>query len=165
MACLLHVQRSGISACQHSCGCALHSLPCSFEIGRSCDSSSRMSWLDSGRPWGLLLCEQAASDNLSSSLSDDSPPAVQPQHRTALRRNVETQRSGLIKTTLCCHDACPQKPFSSIFLFSNSSRGGNEEVQKGRWEQWWALCIESVDLVRMCVLAEAEGLRRESQNL
>ncbi|TNN29663.1 hypothetical protein EYF80_060188 [Liparis tanakae] len=49
-----------------------------------------MSWLDSGRPGGLLLCEPAASDNLSSSLGDDSLPAVRPRGRPA----PETQGGG-----------------------------------------------------------------------
>lgn len=100
------------------CVRALHSLLCSFEIDRSCDSSSRMSWLDSGRPLGLLLCARATSDNLSSSVSDDSPPAVQPQSHAAPRHDVEVQRSELIQTATCCHDARPQKPFLYLlFLY------------------------------------------------
>lgn len=61
----------------YACALTLHSHKCSFEIGRSCDSSSRMSWLDVGRLWGLLQCERASSDNLSSSLGDDSLRVMQ----------------------------------------------------------------------------------------
>lgn len=61
----------------HVCALTLHSHKCSFEICKSCDSSSRMSWLDVGRLWGLLQCERASSDNLSSSLSDDSLRVLQ----------------------------------------------------------------------------------------
>lgn len=66
------------------CVRALHSLLCSFEIDRGVVTAHlECHGLDSGRPWGLLQCERATSDNLSSSVSDDSPPAVQPQSLVA----------------------------------------------------------------------------------
>ena len=141
-----------VCVCVHVCVCTLHSLQCSLEIGRSCDSSSRMSWLDSGRPWGLLQCERAASDNLSSSLGDDSPPAVRPQSPAAPGRDVETRRSGLIKTTLCCRDARLQKPFLNLFFllsfFFCCCRSRGWELRSTGGESSFAL--------RVCVLEEEE---------
>lgn len=137
----LHViQRKHVLVCVASCMCLhswgvlvrpsvcthdLDSLLCSSEISRSWDSSSRMSWLDSGRPWELLLCEHAASDNLSSSLCDDSLLVMQPRSHPALKHDVERQRSGLIKTALCCRDVSLQKPFLYLFFLHSfySSRG------------------------------------------
>lgn len=142
---------------------ALHSLLCSLEIDRSCDSSSRMSWLDSGRPSGLPLCARATSDNLSSSVSDDRRPAAQPQSRAALRHDVEVQRSGLIQTAACCYDARPQKPFLYLLFlhFLTQTGGGDWGVQEGCREQRWALCIENVDSLRLCVCVSTDREEEE----
>lgn len=59
-------------ACVHAC---LHP----FEVRRRCDSSSRMSWLYSGRPTGLPSRKAVGTDNLSSSLGDDSPSDSSPR--------------------------------------------------------------------------------------
>ncbi|MEQ2312276.1 hypothetical protein AMECASPLE_029235 [Ameca splendens] len=47
---------------------------------------------------------------LDETLSDDSLPTIRtsPSH-AVLKHDVETQRYGLIKTNLCCHDADLQK--------------------------------------------------------